>query len=395
MTVADFPPESPRSNPWRTKLKKFTIAATALAMVVSTISFAPAASAAPVDAAKATVLAECKTVGAVAKGKGADGSDLTCAKATVGGMKGKTVWSYAKLPVISNLEMIVPGSSTSGYGGFGKAIVDALKAEGLSKTEPTLTYKPGTGNVVGLTYMIKDLAGKAGKIGVTGFAQVGGTATVSAYRYRVSDATPISRMMREYSGIAVKADSPYKTLADLVAAIKADPTGTAVVGGNKGGVDHFLAAKFYQTIGVPVASLSYTVNSGGQVAALISDAKYAFAISSYADLLDNEKAGKIRILGATASARIPGTTTKTLKEQGVNLVLENWRGLILPPNTSAAGKALVVRALDIVNNSASFKAYLTDQKAYSFFLPGAKFVTWLKAEETRVTNLWEDVSFTQ
>lgn len=391
---ADFPPESPLSNSEETKLKKISIAAVALALVASTVTMAPA-QAAPVTAAKATVLAECKTLNEVAKKRGADGSDLKCLKATVGSMKGKQVWSYATLPVLSSLEMVVPGSSTSGFGGFGQAIVAALKAEGLVKTEPTLTYKSGTGNVVGLTYMIKDLAGKAGKIGVTGFAQVGGTATVANYRYRVTDATPVARMYREFSGIAVKADSKYLTLADLIKDIKADPTAVKVVAANKGGIDHFLANKFYQELGVGIDKLNYTVNNGGQVAALISDAAYSFAISSYGDLIDNEKAGKIRILGVTSPTRIPGTATKTLKEQGVNLVLENWRGLILPPNTAPAGKALVIRALDIVNASASYKTYLTDSKAYSFFLPAPAFNTWLNTEQNRITNLWDDVNFSQ
>lgn len=375
-------------------MKKFSVAAIALALVASTATVAPA-QAAVVPASKATVLAPCKKLNEVAKKRGADGSDLRCLKATVGSMQGKQVWSYAKLPVLSSLEMVIPGSSTSGFGGFGQQIVASLKAEGLVKTEPVLTYKPGTGNVVGLTYMIKDLAGKAGKIGVTGFAQVGGTATVANYRYRVTDATPVARMYREFSGIAVKADSKYQTLQQLVADIKADAAAVKVVGANKGGIDHFLAAKFYQEIGASVANLNYTVNNGGQVAALISDAQYSFAISSYGDLIDNEKAGKIRILAVTSATKIPGTTTKTMKEQGVDLVLENWRGLILPPNTSAAGRALVIRALDIVNASQSYKDYLTASKAYSFFLPSPAFNTWLNAEQNRITNLWDDVNFSQ
>ena len=375
-------------------MKKLSLVAVAVAVVASTVSIAPA-QAANVSASKATVLAPCQTLNQVAKKRGADGSDLRCLKATVGSMKGKQVWSYAKLPVLSSLEMVVPGSTTSGFGGFGQQIVASLKAEGLVKTEPVLTYKPGTGNVVGLTYMIKDLAGKAGKIGVTGFAQVGGTATVANYRYRVTDATPIARMYREFSGIAVKADSKYMTLQDLVADIKKDAAAVKVVGANKGGIDHFLANKFYQEIGASIADLNYTVNNGGQIAALISDAGYSFAISSYGDLLDNEKAGKIRILAVTSGTKLPGTTTKTMKEQGVNLVLENWRGLILPPNTSPAGRALVIRALDIVNASASYKEYLAASKAYSFFLPAPAFTTWLNSEQNRITNLWDDVNFSQ
>lgn len=370
-------------------MKKFAIAATALALAASTLTAVPA-NAAAVPASKAVVLSECSTLNQVAKGKGADGSDLKCLTAKVGSMKGKKVWSYPTLPVLSRLEMVVPNSLTSGFGGFGKAVVDALKAEGLAKTEPVLTPKPGPGNTTGLLYMIKDLSGKAGKIAVTGFAQVGGAYTTKV-AYRVSDANPIARMMAEYSAIAVKADSKYKTLADLVADLKKDAKAMAIVGGTVGGVDYYLSANVFDALGLPLSSMNYTVNNGGQAAALMSDAKYAFGISGYADFAPYVASGDLRLLAVSAPTRLPGVAVKTMKEQGVNVVVENWRGLILPPNTSAAGKATVIRALDIVSNSKSFKDYLKSQKATGRFLPGNKFVTWLKGEENKIRKLYSDL----
>ena len=104
-------------------------------MVASTISFAPAANAAPVAASAATFGASCATVGATAAGKGADGSALTCAKETHGSFKGKTIWTYKTWPVLSAAEIVIPTSLTSGFGGFGKAVADALKAEALLKAD--------------------------------------------------------------------------------------------------------------------------------------------------------------------------------------------------------------------------------------------------------------------
>lgn len=371
-------------------MKKITIAATTLALVASSIGLAPAANAAPVAAAKAVVLSECKTVGEVAKGKGADGSDLTCQKATVGGMKGKTVWQYAKLPVISNLDIMIPTNSlTSGFGGFGKAMADALKAEGLTKKEAVITMKPAPYNL-SLTYLNKDIAGKAGKLAVTGFAQVGGAFTAKS-GYLASDATPAARMYAEYSAIAVKADSTYDTIEKLVAAIKKDPKAMTVVGGTVGGVDTYFAAQLYDKLGVDISNLTYVANNGKVPASLLSDAKYAYGVSSYADFAPFVKAGTIKVLAVTSAKPMAGVSAPTLKSAGIDLTIENWRGILLPPNTKAAGKALVVRALDIVNNSKSYKAYLASQNAFSNFLPGDKFATWLKGEESKIRRIYASI----
>ena len=369
-------------------MKKITIVSTALALMASTISFAPAANAAPVTAAKASVLQECSTLGQVAKKKGADGSDLFCTKATKGGMKGKNVWQYKTLPVLSNLDMILPNSLTSGFGGFGKIIVDSLKAEGLTSTEPKITIKL-TPYKNSLKYVNVDMVGKAGKIAVTGFAQVGASFSQKT-GFLVSEAVPAARMYAEANGIAVKADSKYKTIEELVADLKKDPKSMAIVGNAVGGVDTYTAAKLFDALGLSITDLNYTANST-VAASILSDAKYAFAISSYGDFSSYVKAGTLRVLAITAPKAIPGVAAPTLQSKNINVTVENWRGLVLPPKTSAAGRAKVIRALDIVNASKTYQAYLASQNAVTNWLPGAKFDTWLKGEERNIRRLYSDI----
>jgi len=369
-------------------VKKFTIVSTALALVASTISFAPAANAATVPAAKASVLKECSTLGQVAKKKGADGSDLYCIKATKGGMKGKQVWQYKTLPVVKNLDVIVPNSLTSGFGGFGKAIADAMKAEGLTVAEPVLTSKP-TPYSNSLKYVNEDMAGKAGKIAVTGFAQVGGAFTAKAGSL-VSDGIPVARMYAEYSAIAVKADSKYKTIEELVADLKKDPKSMAIVGNAVGGVDYYVAAQLFEALGLSIKDMNYTANST-VAASILSDAKYAFAVSGYGDFPSYVQAGTLRLLAVTGPTPIKGVNVPTLTSKKIDVVVQNWRGIVLPPKTSAAGRAIVIRALDIVNASKSYATYLEGQKAFYNWLPGASFDNWLKGEEKKIRRLYAEI----
>lgn len=369
-------------------MKKLIIAAAVLALAASSMSAVPA-NAAVVPAAKAVVLSECKTVGEVAKARGADGSNLICQTAKVGSMKGKKVWQYKALPLITNLDIMIPNSLTSGFGGFGKAIADAMKAEGLSRREPVLTAKPGPYNI-SLSYLNKDLAGKAGKLAVTGFAQVGGSFTTKS-AYLASDATPAARMYAEYQAIAVKADSKYTTIEQLVADLKADPKSMTVVGGTVGGVDNYTAAQLFAALDIDISNLTYVANNGKVPASILSDAKYAFGVSSISDFAPYVTAGTLKVLAITSPAAIRGVNAPTLASKKINVVIQNWRGILLPPNTSAAGQKLVIRALDIVNNSKSYKAYLTAEKGFSNWLPGAKFDTWLKGEERNIRRLYANI----
>lgn len=368
-------------------MKKILIGATAFALLATGITATPA-TAAPVAASQAIVLDECATLGAIAFRRGADGSNLVCKVATVGGMKGKRVWHYPTLPKIRNLDMIIPNTATSGFAGFGRIINDAMKAEGLTIREPILTFKPGP-YVNSLRYLNVDMAGKAGKLAVTGLAQVGGGYT-SKSAWKVSDAEPIARMYSEYSGIGVKADSKYKNIRQLVRDLKKDPKSMAIVGGTLGGVDTFLAAEMFDALDLDIGDLNYTASSTVE-AGILSDADYAFAISSYGDFRPYVEAGTIRVLAISSPKRVKGIKAPALRKKGVDVVVENWRGIGVPPNTSPAGKALVLRALDVVRASETYKEYIEDNKAFTNWLPGASYESWLKRFERDLRKLYADI----
>ena len=369
-------------------MKKFTIAATALAMVASTISFAPAANAAPVAASAATFGATCATVGATAAGKGADGSALTCAKETHGSYAGKTIWTYKTWPVLSAAEVIVPNSLTSGFGKFGKAVADSLKAEGLLKAEPVVTPNKKATYAISLADF-HALAGKSGKLGVTGFAQATGVLQTTKTD-AVSKGVPGARMMTAAEAIAVKADSEYKTLAQLLSALEKAPKSMPIVGGNKGGIDHFVASKMFEAESIPVDLMNYVPTKTTVAGDLLSDAKYAFGISDVADFASYVKSGDLRILAVSTASAIPGVNAPTLKSKGVNAVVLNWRGIMLPPSTPAAAQKLVIRALDVAKSSTTFKTYLTNELGTVSYLPGAAWGSYLKSEESKLKVLLKD-----
>ena len=223
-------------------MKKTTIAVSAVALIASLISVAPA-SANPVSASRATVGAQCAVDKAVAKGKGADGSDLICRVATIGTGKGIRQWLYAEDPILAELDMLIT-SGPGGFDTFGASINSALKSEGLVTAEPTKRNLPGAGQTVGLTSFFNNDSGKPNKAVIVGFASVGGV-YLNKGAHKVSQFVPAVSLMRDPVAIVVRANSKYKTLADLVADMK-KTTGKklAIAGGSLGSVDHFTSVSY-------------------------------------------------------------------------------------------------------------------------------------------------------
>lgn len=367
---------------------KKVIAASVIAMF-ATVGLAAPAQAANVVAAKAKYGDSCKKLKEVAKGRGADGSNLVCKKETAGTYKGKQIWGYAKYPVLKDLDFKIGASLTSGYAGFTNEVTKALKAEGLV-VNTTMTPVLGSSGVVALNDFILKDAGKGGQILTTGYAMILGNEANNG-RNRVSDGVGAARLMGEYEAIVVPADSPIKTIGDLVNAIKADLK-TPIAGGSINTLDHVAALTFYKEAGLGVKNLNFVPHSGGGevIASLLSGATKV-GISGWGEFDDQVAAGKLRVLGITAATKQARIPAETVVSQGVNLVIENWRGLMLPVGTSAANRNLVIRALDVMRAGTSWKASLTTNEWTDNYIVGSAFDTFLKNVERQAISIFAEL----
>jgi putative tricarboxylic transport membrane protein len=365
-------------------VKKFVIAASAFALIASTITVAPA-NAAVVSASRAEVGAQCAVTGAKAKGKGADGSDLVCRVATIGTGKGIRQWLYAEDPILAELDMLIT-SGPGGFDTFGTSINSALKAEGLVTAEPTKRNIPGAGQTVGLSSFYNNNSGQANKAVIVGFASVGGV-HVNKGAHKVSQFVPAVSLMRDPVAIVVPKASKYKTLEDLAADMK-KTTGKklAIAGGSLGSIDHFTLATIYTTLGVP-KRMNYVAYSGGGLVAgaILSDATFAAAVSGLDEFAPQIAAGTLRVLGISYDKQIPGVKAETFKEQGVDVVISNWRGIALPANTSKENRDKFIRAISVMRASNTWKAVQTARNYADFWQVGDRFNSFVRGQERSVS----------
>ena len=367
--------------------KVMTGTGVAIASLALVLSGTTPATAAKVPSAKAKAGDECGRVGMVAKGRGAEGSDLRCLKMTYGTATGELRWWYPDLKPLKNLDWVVP-ANPGGYSQTSTAISESLKKEGLLSTYSS-TFKPGAGGTVGLGFF-QEIKAKPESVLITGLAMAGGIPSNKS-PLKLEASTPIAKVMREYQALVVPANSKYKTLAQFMADWKANPK-LPISGGSLGSTDHQFIGLLAQAGGVSPKAMNFVVHSGGPevIASVLSGATVA-GTSGSAEFQAQVAAGKLRVLGVSSAKRLPGFNAKTLKQQGVDLVYGNWRGVMATADISEADRLNMVKVLDAMRGTATWQGYLKQYNWDDEWAAGKSFGAFLKTELPLVAGVIKEL----
>jgi putative tricarboxylic transport membrane protein len=198
--------------------------------------------------------------------------------------------------------------------------------------------RPGGGGAVSWAYL-GPKAGDGHFLLVTSYNLVTNHITGrSAVTY--SDFTPISLLISEYIGFAVRPDSPYQSLGDLVKALRENPDAVSFgISSSAGGANHIAVGLLAKAAGVDVKKLKVVVfNGGGESLAATLGGHVTVWVNSAASIAKPYAAGTVRPLAISAPQRLPGALSNlpTTKEAGFPTVADNWRLVIAPKGLSAA-----------------------------------------------------------
>ncbi len=220
-----------------------------------------------------------------------------------------------------------------------------LRATGAAKGVQ-ITNVGGAGGTVGLPQFLNQWKGQGNALMVAGMVMVGAIiANKSPVKF--SQAVPIARLTGEFQALVVPAQSAIKNAKDFADALKADPTKVPVAGGSAGGSDHILLGMIAKAVGVAPTKVSYVAFAGGgpATAALLGN-QVAAGISGYGEFAEQIKAGKLRLIAISSDQRQPGIEAPTLKEQGIDVELSNWRGVFAPPGVNDAQRQAMIALIE-------------------------------------------------
>jgi putative tricarboxylic transport membrane protein len=295
-------------------------------------------------------------------------------------------------PALAQLELkiMAPAAPGGGWDQTARSMQQALVASGAAKSVQVYNVA-GAGGTVGLAQFVNNAKGDGSQLLVNGFVMVGAI-LLNKSPVTLDQVTPIARLTQETQVMVVPANSPIKNAKDLAAAVKADVAKVTFAGGSAGGVDHIMAALFVGAAGAEASKVNYIAFSGGgESLAAILGGKVTAGISGYAEYEGQIKAGKLHPIGVTSPQRLPGVNIPTFREQGIDLVLTNWRSVMAAPGISAAQKRTLEDAIEKMAKSAAWKDILKQRGWDDAYLAGDAFIKFLQDEQVRVHNVLKSV----
>ena len=245
--------------------------------------------------------------------------------------------SSLSLPSLAaaNIKMMIPANPGGGWDTTGRALGKALQDSGAASSV-TYENKGGAAGIIGLAQYANATKGDGNSLMVMGAVMLGGIITGKP-PVSLDKVTPIARLTSEYNVFVVPANSPHKTMKDVVEQLKKDPGSVKWGGGSRGSTEHIAAAMLAREVGVDAAKINYVpFRGGGEAVAAILGGNVTVGGSGYSEFQQYIETGKMRPIAVTSAKRLKGINIPTMIEQGYNVDIGNWRGVYAPAGLSAA-----------------------------------------------------------
>jgi len=289
------------------------------------------------------------------------------------------------------LRIMAPAAPGGGWDQTSRAAQAALESAKLAPKGVEVFNVPGAGGTVGLA-QLRGEKGNAHLLMTMGLVMVGAVKTNKS-AVTLDDVTPIARLTGEYEVLVVPKNSPYKTLDDLVADLKKDAGKVSIAGGSAGGTDQIVAGLLAKEVGADPKKVNYVAFSGGgEALAAIIGGKVKVGISGVGEWVEQIEAGELRALAVTSKDRVGDLSeVPTFSEQGVDLELANWRGVVAPAGLRNADKAAAVELTEKLHETQEWRNALNKNGWDDQFIAGDEFAEFLDEEQKRVDDVLSEL----
>lgn len=195
----------------------------------------------------------------------------------------------------------------------------------------------------------------------------------------------------DYGVLVVAADSPYKTLGELIEAYRANPSNFAIGGGGAvGSQDWMKGSLLAKAAGQDPKAMRYVaLEGGGAVLTALEGGHVKVGSGDAAEMAPHHAAGKVRILAVMAPERLPGelADVPTAREQGIDIDWVVWRGFYVGKDVSEQDYDWWVETFTKLAETPEFKAERKARGLFEFTMVGKAFDDMVKADVTRFKGI--------
>jgi putative tricarboxylic transport membrane protein len=284
---------------------------------------------------------------------------------------------------VDSVKMMIPANPGGGWDTTGRELAKAMQSSGAVKNVQ-FDNKGGAAGAIGLAQFVNSSKGDPNAVIMGGMVMVGGLITNKS-AVQINQVTPLARLTSEYEVIVVPANGP-KTLKELLDKFKANPGSVSWGGGSAGGTDHILAGLIAKAVGADPSKVNYVpFKGGGEAVSAIIGGHVTAGISGLSEFQQHIKSGKMRALAVSSPKGIEGIPS--LKEQGVNVELANWRGIFGAPGITKAQRDELIAAVEKGTKSPAWKETLKKNDWEDFYLAGDAYGKFVEEENKRIGDI--------
>ena len=277
------------------------------------------------------------------------------------------------------VKMMIPANPGGGWDSTGRALGKAMQEAGAASSV-SFDNKGGAAGAIGLAQFVNGSKGDPNAMMVMGAVMLGGIITGKP-PVNLSQATPLARLTSEYNVFVLPANSPFKNMADVVAQLKKDPGSVKWGGGSRGSTEHVAAAMLAREAGVDPSKINYVAfRGGGEATAAILGGNVTVGGSGMSEFSEYIKTGKMKGIAVTSETRLKGNDIPTMKEQGYNVVIGNWRGVYGAPGITPAQRKDLIDMIVKATKSATWQEALKKNDWTPALLTGAEFEKFVDDE---------------
>ncbi len=277
------------------------------------------------------------------------------------------------------VKMMLPANPGGGWDTTGRALGKALQDAGVASSV-TYDNKGGAAGAIGLAQFVNSSKGDPNALMVMGAVMLGGIITGKP-PVNLSQATPIARLTSEYNVFVLPANSPFKNMGEVIAQLKKDPGSVKWGGGSRGSTEHIAAAMIAREVGVDPAKINYVAfRGGGEAIAAILGGNVTIGGGGYSEMAEYINTKKMVPVAVTSGERLKGSSVPTLKEQGVNVEIGNWRGVYAPPGITADQRNALIDMVLKATKSKAWAEALEKNDWTPAWMAGDEFAKFVDAE---------------
>jgi putative tricarboxylic transport membrane protein len=259
------------------------------------------------------------------------------------------------------VEVIVHTGPGGGSDLLARAMANMIEKEKLLPVRMVVVNKPG-GNGAVAAAALAEKKDDPHTIGLITSVWIAGPLTSAEAKVTVQDLKPIAQLMLEPAVVAVRADSPYKTLKDFVEAAKAKPGQLKQSGGSSTSRDNIIRQQLQHSTGAKWAFVSFP--GGGERLAALLGGHVDIMVIEPQEAGEQVRAGKLRVLAQISDQRLPAwADVPTLKEAGFDITpTPQIRAVVAPPQMPAEAAAYYEALFAKLRDTPSWKKYIHDNQ---------------------------------